>query len=67
MTAKKPLIPPVQKPDETARIQEFSARYGALCQEYGLVIQSQIFFKQQIDGTFTIGAQLGVVPLKAEA
>ena len=64
MITKKP-EPQLQKPD--AKANEFAARYAALCQEYGLQIQPQVFFKQQIDDTFTIGAQLAVVPAQANA
>ena len=45
--------------------QEFAQRYAELCRELGFQIQPQIGFKQQIDGTFTIGVQLRIDKIEA--
>ena len=62
MTAKK--LSAQQEPQSGQRTQEeFIAAYGQLCQAFGFVIQPQLGFKQQIDGSFTIAIQMNVVPL----
>lgn len=53
-----------QQPD-TKKLADFMAEYEALCKKYGLSIRPQIFFKQQIDETFTIGASLTVISLES--
>jgi hypothetical protein len=45
--------------------QNFLVVFNKLCQEYGITIQPELGFKQQIDGTFTITVRLKVIPLPA--
>lgn len=43
--------------------EQFVEAYNRLCQESGFALQAQVGLKQQIDGTFTIGAQLAIVKI----
>ena len=50
-----------EKQEHTA--EEFAEAYTKLCKEFGFVIQPELGYKQQIDGTFTIGVQLKVAQI----
>jgi hypothetical protein len=60
MTTKSEAPAPKRTP------QEFAEAIGRLCQEYGYDMVPQLTWKQQIDGTFTIGVQLAVVERKTQ-
>lgn len=46
--------------------EEFVNAYKKLCFDYGFEIKPELIFKQQIDGTFTIGFRLSIVKLELQ-
>lgn len=46
---------------DQANRQLFAEEYKALCEKYGMEIRGTMYFKQQIDGTFTIGAGITLI------
>ena len=51
-----------QESKKTAQ-ENFVEAYKALCLQHGYELKADVGLKQQMDGTYTIGARLTVVPV----
>ena len=49
--------------EDITRQKEFLNEYNDLCKKYNLELKPAIGFKQQIDASFTLTAQLTIVEL----